>query len=304
MTHRIRHIITAAVVAAVSFAGEAAGAPPSGVSVKELPEVVVESRRNKALHILAYVREYSTLASYTDTVFLFREKMVDFMLPPRGKGSFRGWTSPRVLTCRSYYRFTYKNGLDSVSDERGHHFSWSDWIGLAPAAQMPVRLRHGSEACDTVPERYGPAETWTRNGSRISADIDVLADESERRWVPGITAFFSKGLDFRRMRMRFDYSDTDTGLLSPFDLEGYSFIIESEGRGHRMFRFVRRDEPVFVSTEAEVSILDREYITLREARKWEKQKFDTDETGICHEQVRLPPDHNTQNMRFFCNFAT
>lgn len=80
--------------------------------------------------------------------------------------------------------------------------------------------------------------------------------------------------------MRFDYSDTDTGLLSPFDLEGYSFIIESEGRGHRMFRFGRRDEPVFVSTEAEVSILDREYITLREARKWGKQKFDTDETGI------------------------
>lgn len=39
-----------------------------------LPEVVIESRQHKLLHLLAYVREYSTLTTYTDTVFLFREK--------------------------------------------------------------------------------------------------------------------------------------------------------------------------------------------------------------------------------------
>ncbi|MDE6097647.1 MAG: carboxypeptidase-like regulatory domain-containing protein, partial [Muribaculaceae bacterium] len=50
-------------------------------NISELPEVVVESRRRRVLHVLAYVREYSTLTTYTDSVFLFREKMVDYMLP-------------------------------------------------------------------------------------------------------------------------------------------------------------------------------------------------------------------------------
>lgn len=39
--------------------------------VSELPEVIVKSSRQRLLHILAYVREYSTLATYTDTIFLF-----------------------------------------------------------------------------------------------------------------------------------------------------------------------------------------------------------------------------------------
>ena len=55
-----------------------------------LPEIVVESGRHKVLHVLAYVREFSTLTTYTDTVFLFREKMVDFMLNPDRKVRFKG----------------------------------------------------------------------------------------------------------------------------------------------------------------------------------------------------------------------
>lgn len=84
--------------------------------VSELPEVIVKSSQQRLLHILAYVREYSTLATYTYTIFLFREKMVDYMLPSDNKIKFKGWTYPRVLTCKSYYRFTNNNGLDSVSD--------------------------------------------------------------------------------------------------------------------------------------------------------------------------------------------
>ena len=79
-------------------------------SIPELPEVLVETRARKVLHMLAYVREYSTLSTYSDTVTLFREKMVDFMIVPDRKMKFRGWTSPRLLTSRSYYRFTDSEG--------------------------------------------------------------------------------------------------------------------------------------------------------------------------------------------------
>ena len=62
---------------------------------------MVESRQQKVMHMLAYVREYSTLTTYTDTVFLFREKMVDFMLNTDPKVKFQGWSYPRILKSSS-----------------------------------------------------------------------------------------------------------------------------------------------------------------------------------------------------------
>ena len=106
-------------------------------NITELPEVVFESRQEKMLHILAYVREYSTLATYTDTITLFREKMVDFMLPNENNTRYKGWRYPRVINSRSYYQFTNASGLDSVSDRCNQHFTWSDWIAIPPASKIP-----------------------------------------------------------------------------------------------------------------------------------------------------------------------
>lgn len=55
----------------------------------DLPEVVVESKKRQVLHITAYLREYSTLSTYSDTVLLFREKTVDFMVPTKKSGEFQ-----------------------------------------------------------------------------------------------------------------------------------------------------------------------------------------------------------------------
>jgi hypothetical protein len=37
-----------------------------------------------------------------------------------------------------------------------------------------------------------------------------------------------------------------------------------------MFQFSRHDQPFFVTTYAEVYILDKEFITVKEAKKWDK----------------------------------
>ena len=52
-----------------------------------------------------------------------------------------------------------------------------------------------------------------------------------------------------------------------------------------MFMFNRRDEPFFVSTYAEAYILDKEYITVKEAKKWENRK-----TGIDDIPIYEPPE--------------
>lgn len=249
-------------------------------SVSELPEMIVESSRHRVLHILAYVREYSTLSTYTDTIFLFREKMVDYMLPSDTKVKFDGWSSPRVLTCKSYYRFTNNNGLDSVSDTSQHHFTWSDWIAIPPEVSMPMRIKSSRISADTLFGKYNPTEIWRRNNDRIRIDIDVLADTISRKWVPKLAYFFRRGLDYNKFKVSFNYDNIEGNSLSGFDLDGYSFTIESKGRGREMFRFNKINEPFFVSTNAEVYILDKEHITVKEAKKWEKRDFDVDEIGI------------------------
>lgn len=250
-------------------------------NVSELPEMVVE-RRARMLHVLAFVREYSTLTTYSDTVFLFREKMVDYMLPPDGRSKYRGWTRPRVIASKSYYRFSNALGLDSVSSKSSHHFSWSDWMGLAPTATLPQGVRAVEVVTDTVAGKYAPREIWMRNDDRLMVDVDVLSDTLSRRWVPSLSAFFNMNLDFDRFNVRFNYDNVLADSVGTRELAGFTFNIESNGRGHNMFMFNKVYEPFFVTTYGEVYMLDKEYVTVKEARQWERRRFDLDEVAIIY----------------------
>lgn len=261
----------------------------------ELPEVIVESKQHKFLHVLAYAREYSTLCTYSDTVFLFREKMVDFMLPPDSKEKFRGWRTPRLLKSNSYYRFTNSQGLDSVSNECRHHFSWSDWIGLIPSPTIPIKLRNVEVGSDTLKGKYRPTEIWVRDGDKLTIDVNVLADTTSRRWVPNLSGFFRNNLDFEDFRIRFSYKNVIGDSIAAIDTKGYSFYIESNGRGHDMFLFNHINEPFFVTTYAEVYILDKEFITKKDAKKWEKMDFDVSKIEMIEppEAAKLQDSINT-----------
>ncbi|MCH5240011.1 MAG: hypothetical protein J1F38_07290 [Muribaculaceae bacterium] len=257
----------------------------------ELPEVVVATRQKSILHMLAYVREYSYLTTYTDTIFLFREKMVDFMVPQDKKMKYKGWTKPRILSSKSYYNFRNSDGLDSVSDECDHHFSWSDWIGVNPQIPIKRTLQGTAIGTDTLKGKYSLSEIWNKNKDKITIDINVLADTTGRRWVPDIGCHFKDNIDFENFKVHLGYDNVTGDLLLPNDLTNYSFNIESVGRGHSLFRFNRPDEDYFVSTYAEVYFLDKEFISLKEAKKWEKHDFYSDELEIyeAYEAPELQP---------------
>lgn len=265
---------------AVSVSAISAYGKRRSEKIVDLPEVLVKSHKNKMLHLLGYVREYSTLSSYTDTIFLFREKLVDFMLPSDSKMHYKGWSSPRVINSKSYYHFTNAHGLDSVSDESNYHFSWSDWLGVLPACRMPSPLRKVEIGTDTLHGKYSPVEIWRKDGENVSIDVNVLADTVARKWVPNLSLFFRRNTDFEEFNVKFNYDNVLSGTIFPVDLTGYSFSIDSKERGHTMFRFGRVGEPCYVTTKAEVYILDREFVSVKEAKKWEKHDFKEDEIDI------------------------
>ena len=249
-------------------------------ALAQLPEVVIESPRHKLLHILAYVREYSTLTTYTDTVFLFREKMVDYMLAPDKRVTFKGWSTPRVLTSKSYYRFSNDRGLDSVSDHGNLHFSWSDWVGIPPNTALPHPLTESDEAVDTLHGKYSPREIWSKVNDKVTVDIDLIGSRDEQRWLPDMHPFFRKEVEFDRFNLSFYFDNVVGDSIGPLDIKGCSYEIESRGRGHDMFMFNKVDQPIFVNTIADVYFFDKEYIPVKEARKWSSRRFDINEVGI------------------------
>lgn len=268
---------------------------PTGKAA-DLPEVLVESRKNPVLHILAYLREYSTMTTYSDTVYLFREKLVDYMLPIDRKIKFRGWSNPRLLTSKSYYRFYDNNGLDSVSDECRFHFSWSDWMGLVPGVSLPDRLKTSDICTDTLTGKYRPTQIWAKNNDRISVDVDVLADTANRCWAPDFSGFFRRNFEFDKFRIRYNYDNAISDTLRASDLTHYSYSIESVGRGRNMFRFARMNQPYYVSTDAEIYVLGKEYITEMEAHKWDNRKYDLDDLDINEPDYVPPLSANTQDL--------
>lgn len=233
-----------------------------------LPEVTVSVGKNEVLHLKGYVREYSTLTSVTDTVTLFREKAVDFMIPTKkARRSFRGWSSPRLLASRSYFRFTTRYGLDSVSDYYRQHFSWSDRVGVVDRVPMPLGLRRRSEAGDTVYGKYGVASMWHRNGESVTLQADVLADSVNRKWVPDMDAFMHGSVDFNRFDIKISFDDIGESMLMAENISGISCNIDTKGRGWSLFQVFRHDEPFYVNTYAEIYITDRKYITTSQAKK-------------------------------------
>lgn len=240
--------------------------------VTRLPELVVKPGKHQALHLKAYVREYSTLTGGTDTVRLLREKTVDFMVPRFNAKGFAGWTMPRLLDSRSYYRFTNGAGLDSVSDEFREHFSWADWIGIFSRVALPAPMRDPFCLTDTIKGRNYPVAVWERTGSPedgdMSLSLDILADiEYGRRWVPAISSYLDGSMDFYRLDLTYGLSDVGSTALLAENIRSITFDIESNGRGRNLNRIFHTKGPVYVSTHAEMYIVDREYVTLREARR-------------------------------------
>lgn len=249
-------------------------------NITQLPDLVVSSKDRRMLHILAYVREYSSVSTFTDTVTLFREKTVDFLVPLEQKLKKAGWTSPRVLASQSYYRFTDHMGLDSVSNRCNNHFSWGDWIGVMPPSELPRSFWGRETATDTVKGKYSAAEIWKRRPDRVTLDVDVLADTTARKWVSNLSQFFRNNLDFERFRISYIFGSPAEESVGPLDLNYYSFNIESNGRGLEMFKFNRRDQQFFVSTYGEVYVLDKQIVPWKEAKRLERIDVSADDMCI------------------------
>lgn len=258
----------------------------------ELPEVKVSTKHRPILHLTGYIREISTMSSSSDTLMLYREKWVDFMIPSAREKRYKGWTDPRLLRTKSYYKWTDANGRDSVSDRASHHFSWSDWVSLPKSMNLPAVIGGNRLGTDTVMGKYSPSEIWSRDSAGINVTVNVLADSTRRKWTPRLAGPLWRDTEFERLVMDYRFSDTDTFSVRPQNLDRLSCSIESMGRGHDMFMFKHYEDPIlYVSTYFDLTITDREYLTVKDARRKEKdQELAIQDAMLIFESERVPRD--------------
>ena len=257
----------------------------------ELPGITVLNEKKDVLYMVGYVREFSTLTTYTDTIQLFREKTVDFMLPAKRTKRLNGWLNPRVLASQSYYRFSTAYGLDSVSNYYRQHFTWADWVGILDRVEIPAALRTDMVGTDTVQGRYCPASIWRRVNDAMYVDVDVLSDTTSRKWIPTIAPFLRGNVDFSRLSVAYSLNDVEGKELRAENISQMSISIESTGRGWRLFQVFPKDQPFFVSTYAELYIIDRAYLTVAQAQQLDQNRPRSADVGIVRPDVApdLPP---------------
>lgn len=246
----------------------------------DLPEMIVNSKDHQVLRLTGYVREYSTLSTYTDTVLLFREKTVDFMIPSKKVKNYKGWLLPRVLASRSYYHITNSDGLDSVSNHYREHFSWSDWVGVFDNTVVPSDIRDKSIATHTDYGKYSPSAIWRKVDDNITLDVDVLSDKNNRKWVPAFADFMATRVDCNRLTLKYRFAGVNSHEVFADNITGLSFNIESNGRGRNLKRTLQTSDPIYVNTYAEIYITDREYMSVSKAHKLEKEPPLAEEVGI------------------------
>lgn len=260
----------------------------------ELPEITVLSAQKDVLYMVGYIREFSTLTTCTDTILLFREKTVDFMIPAKRTKRLPGWRNPRMLDSRSYYKFTSYYGMDSVSNYYHQHFTWADWVGIIDRISIPDRLRSDTIDTDTIFGYYSPTSIWRRNHDTMYVDVDVLSDTTRQQWIPTISTFLHGKVDFSRLSVKYTFRNVDGIDLCADNISQMSFNIESTGRGWSLFQVFPKDQPFYVNTYAELYCIDKAYITEAQARKLYNNRPKATDIGIVRptDAPELPPAIN------------
>lgn len=251
----------------------------------ELPELTVGGETRKILHLVGYMREYSTQTTSKDTVALYADLIVDFMTPMSKRNSssnnesskkkeswekFKGWLNPRILGEMRYYHFTNDVGLDSVSSKSDSMLPFSNFISIFNRMSVPTSFQKEGVTTDTVKgERY-ISSTWRKIGNNIVADFDALSSCKDHKYTPNALKLFELTTDFTKLNYSYLFSDVVKGYVFTEDISRMSCNMEMTGRGKLFKLALKAKEPLKMNYYCELFVTEKEYLTEEEAKDLKK----------------------------------
>ncbi len=238
----------------------------------ELPELVISPGARPLLHLTGYMREVTSVLSSSDSVTIFKESVVDFLVPVE-KTKVKGWNKARELASKTYVRMSNSSGLDSVSTSHEYKFMlWGNRLSLIPhATKIPDKIKGVDLACDTVMGKYYPKIIWWKNGDVTRWHGDALANEKNHVTSPWALKLFGLTTDVTEISENFVFETPDGDFIGPSDLRQVSITIDMLAKGKLFKKTLDSSSPVNVRTYMELYLTDREFLSEEEGKSLKKE---------------------------------
>lgn len=238
----------------------------------ELPELVISPGARPLLHLTGYMRELTSVLSSSDSVTIFKESVVDFLVPVE-KTKVKGWNKARELASKTYVRMSNSSGLDSVSNSHEYEFMlWGNRKSLIPsAAKIPDNIKGTEVTCDTVMGKYYPKIIWLKNGDVTRWYGDALANEKNHVTSPWALKLFGLTTDVTEISENFVFETPDGDFIGPSDLRQVSITIDMLAKGKLFKKTLDSSSPVNVRTYMELYLTDREFLSEEEGKSLKKE---------------------------------
>lgn len=266
----------------------------------ELPEMTFNLAEREVLRLICYVREYLGMTTSRDTTAVFAEYMVDYMLPVKKLKKYKGRATPRILGRRCVARIAMPGGgNDSISvnpDEMTE--LWLQLAGMhggkdGEYKNFPDSILH-ADGEYAEPGKYGPRVVYRVQPEVISVAADGLADRKNHRWSPWIFKLIGCTIDFSDMCISRAYNRTPKGSTRPEELLMSTISMKAVGRGKFLRKALDSKTPVSVNCFFEVYPVDREYLTVLEAKASDSDS--PAETEIMVPAHAMPLDAATERL--------
>ncbi len=238
----------------------------------ELPELVISPGARPLLHLTGYMRELTSVLSSSDSVTIFKESVVDFLVLVE-KTKVKGWNKARELASKTYVRMSNSSGLDSVSNSHEYEFMlWGNRKSLIPsAAKIPDNIKGTEVTCDTVMGKYYPKIIWLKNGDVTRWYGDALANEKNHVTSPWALKLFGLTTDVTEISENFVFETPDGDFIGPSDLRQVSITIDMLAKGKLFKKTLDSSSPVNVRTYMELYLTDREFLSEEEGKSLKKE---------------------------------
>jgi len=237
--------------------------------VLSLSEVEV-TKHIDGVRVLCYAREFSS-AIASDTMSLYTEYMVDYVLPLKKAKGFKSRNTPRILLRRSVGRVAGRNGKDSVwRDMSNSVISWLDMTEISKnGLSEPESLRGRKYGCDSL-VTHKISTVYRKTPSRLSFTRDFLSDKKDHSWSPWFLKLLGFTMDVETMWESAVYPVKESGEYQSFDFSSWSYAIGACGRGKWFKKAFKTDKPVGISIFIEIYPVERELISVEESKKLKK----------------------------------
>ena len=238
----------------------------------ELPEIVIRPGARPLLHLTGYMREVTSVLCSSDSVTIFKESVVDFLVPVE-KTKIKEWNKARELASKTYVRMSNSSGLDSVSTNHEYEFMlWGNRKSLIPSAtRISDRIKGLDVVCDTVMGRYYPKIIWLKNGDITRWSGDALANEKNHITTPWALKLFGLTTDVTEISENYVFNSPEDDFIRPADLKQVSITIDMLAKGKLYKKTFDSSSPVNVRNYMELYLTDREFLSEEEGKSLKKE---------------------------------